>query len=89
MTRRRPHLLQWDLPQAPPPKHPYRDTLFIYGAFAVIIVLVAWATGGPLGRALVFAAVFFVVACGWSWWRWHQRLSRRAALDPDDEEVQP
>jgi nicotinamide riboside transporter PnuC len=50
---------------------------------AAIIVIVAWATGGRLLRALVFAAVFFLLATGWSWWRWSQRLTReRAAAKP-------
>ncbi len=31
--------------RAPPPKHPYRDTLLIYGVLATVIVLVAWLTG--------------------------------------------
>ena len=34
MSRR----LQWGLPEAPPPKHPYRDTLIVYGALAILIV---------------------------------------------------
>ena len=80
----RPRLLRWDLPETAPPKHPYRDTLVVYGAFAGIIVLVAWITGGGIGRAVVFAAIFFVVACGWSWWRWHHKLARRP-VDADDE----
>jgi len=48
-----------------------------------VIVLVAWATGGGLGRAVGIAAVFFVVASGWSWWRWHQRLARARAKEQD------
>jgi membrane protein implicated in regulation of membrane protease activity len=43
---------------------------------AALIVLVSWATGGNLGRALVFAALFFVVATAWSWWRFRQRLAK-------------
>jgi Flp pilus assembly protein TadB len=68
--------LRWDLPESPPPKHPYRDTALVYFVFALLIVLVAWLTGGPLGRAVVLAALFFVIAYGWSVWRWHKRLSR-------------
>jgi len=64
----RPRRLRWDLPESPLPKHPYRDTLLVYGG---------------LGRAVGIAAVFFVVASGWSWWRWHQRLARARAKEQD------
>ena len=30
MSRR----LQWGLPETPRPRHPYRDTLIVYGALA-------------------------------------------------------
>jgi hypothetical protein len=43
---------------------------------AVLIVLISWATGGELGRALVFATLYFVVATAWSWWRFRQRLAK-------------
>jgi Flp pilus assembly protein TadB len=73
---KRPRLLRWDVPE-PKTTHPYRDSTIMWAAFAAIIVLVAWASGGPVGRAAVYAAVFFVVACAWSWWRWRERLRRR------------
>ncbi|MFL5954942.1 MAG: hypothetical protein ACJ76I_12645 [Gaiellaceae bacterium] len=73
--------LDWGLPEAPPPKHPYRDTLLIYGAFAVVIVLVAWATGSGVQRAIVIAAFFYVVASAWSVVRWRRRLRRSPAGD--------
>jgi membrane protein implicated in regulation of membrane protease activity len=65
---------RWGLPDEPIPKRPYRNSAFFHLALAGMIVLVAWATGGTLSRALVFAAGFFVVATSWSWWRWRQRL---------------
>jgi membrane protein implicated in regulation of membrane protease activity len=77
----RPRRLDWDLPEAPPPKHPYRDTLLIYGAFALVIVLVAWATGSGVQRAIVIAAFFYVVASAWSVVRWRRRLSRPVVRD--------
>ena len=71
MSRR----LQWGgIPESPPPKHPYRDTLLVYAGFAVLIVLLAWATGGGVLRAVVIAAVFYVVACAWSLTRWRRRI---------------
>ena len=54
------------LPDPPPPKHPYRDTLIVYGAFAVIVVLVAWATGGDVKKAAVVAIAFFLLATAWN-----------------------
>jgi membrane protein implicated in regulation of membrane protease activity len=69
-------VLRWETPGHPPPKRPYRDSFLLHLAFAAIIVGVAWLTGGSLGRAIVFAAVFFVVATGWSWWKWRERLER-------------
>jgi len=66
--------LRWELPGHPPPKRPYRDSVLLHFAFAAIIVVVAWATGGGLGRAILFASGFFLVATAWSWWKWRERL---------------
>jgi membrane protein implicated in regulation of membrane protease activity len=74
----RPRRLQWGVPEEPPPKHPYRDTLIVYGVFAVLIVLVAWLTGGGVRRALVIAILFYVVASTWSVSRWRNRLREAA-----------
>jgi uncharacterized membrane protein len=62
-----------------PPSHPYRDTLLIYGVLAIVIVIVAWLTGGALGQAALIAAAFFVVASSWSAVGWRRRL--RAAAE--------
>ncbi len=74
----RPRRLQWGLPEEPPPKHPYRDTLLVYAGFAVVIVLVAWATGGGVLHALEIAVAFYVVASVWSIYRWRARIRERA-----------
>jgi membrane protein implicated in regulation of membrane protease activity len=68
-----PRRLQWDLPESPPPKHPYRDTLLVYGGLAVVVVLVAWATGGKVLQAVGIALAFFVVASAWNAYRWHSK----------------
>jgi nicotinamide riboside transporter PnuC len=60
----------------PLPKRPYRDSLILNVVLATLIVLISWATGGKLGRAFVFAALYFVVATGWAWWRFRQRLEK-------------
>ena len=74
MSRR----LQWGgVPDTPPPKHPYRDTLVVYAGLAFVIVIVAWATGGDVVRALEIAVVFYVVACAWSITRWRRQMRRQ------------
>jgi nicotinamide riboside transporter PnuC len=70
VTRRR----RWDPPQQRP-KRPYRDSAILYAVLAVVIVVVAVLTGGGLARAIGFALAFFLLATGWSWWRWRTRLA--------------
>jgi membrane protein implicated in regulation of membrane protease activity len=65
---------RWEMPEEPLPERPYRNTAILHAAFAGIIVLVAWATGGDLDKALVVAVLFFVAATAWSFWRWSKRL---------------
>ena len=75
---KQPRRLQWGVPESPPPKHPYRDTLLVYGVLALIVVVLAWATGGSLVKAVVVAAAFFVIASAWNAYRWRAR-AREAA----------
>ena len=74
----RPRRLFWGVPEQPAPKHPYRDTLIIYAVFAVLIVLMAWLTGGGVARAAMVAVLFYVVASAWSVSRWRMRLREEA-----------
>jgi hypothetical protein len=68
--------LRWDAPEPPRnvPKHPYRDSALVYGALALIVVVVAFLTGGGILRAAVYAALVFVAATLWSWRSWRNRL---------------
>ena len=77
MTRRR----RSKLPAAelPVPRRPYRDSVILYAVLALAIVGVAYLTDGDVLRAAVVAAGFFVVATGWSWWRFRERLAKEAA----------
>ena len=75
----------WTPPPEPLPKRPYRDTAFVFGGMAIAIVVVAWATGGHLGRAVLIAAAFFVLATAWGWRRWRERLRAQAARDDGAE----
>ena len=55
-------------------RHPFRDTVIMYGVLAIVIVVVARFTGGSVARAMLGAAAFFVAATGWSWWRFRRRV---------------
>ena len=73
---------RWEMPHAPLPQHPFRDSVLVYGGMALVLIIVAWATGGPLDRAVAVAVGFFLVATAWSWSRWRRRLQeadRRSA----------
>jgi len=71
--------LQWRAPESPLPAHPYRDTLLVYGALAGAIVVLAWLTGGSVGKAVVVAAFFYVAASAWSALRIRRRIRADAA----------
>jgi Flp pilus assembly protein TadB len=66
------------------PKHPYRDTVLVYGALAILVVVVAAATGGSVGRAVLYAGVVFVFATLWSWRTWRNRLRAHRARQADE-----
>jgi hypothetical protein len=51
----------------------------MYAVLAAIVVGVTLLTGGSLVRGLAFAAVFFVAATAWTWWRFRTRLARDGA----------
>jgi len=68
---RRPELI-------PLPKRPYRDSAIFHLALGGLLLVVAWLTGGSLGRALIWATLYVVVATTWSWWRFRQRMRREA-----------
>jgi hypothetical protein len=63
----------------PPLRHPYRAVALLHGGLAVVILLFAGLTGGDLTRALGFALGYFVLATGWSWFRFRQRERRPPA----------
>jgi hypothetical protein len=70
--------LRWDGSPRRVPTHPYRDSVIVYAILAGIVVGVAALTGGNVRAALIFAPAVFVVATGYSWWRWRQREREEA-----------
>ena len=64
----------------PPLRHPYRAVALLHAGLAVVILLFAALTGGSLTRAVGFAAGYFVLATGWSWFRFRQRERRPAPI---------
>ena len=57
-------------------RHPFRDTVIMYGVLALVIVIVAAFTGGGMTKATLVAGAFFVGATGWSWWRYRRRTAQ-------------
>jgi Flp pilus assembly protein TadB len=48
-------------------KRPFRDSALVYGAFAIIVVIVAIVTGGRVYWAIVAAIAAFAFAMLWTW----------------------
>jgi hypothetical protein len=75
--------LRWDSPDRDRqlPKHPYPDTVILYGVVAFVVITAA--TGGGMGRAIFNAAAVFVVATASSWRSWRNRLREDRARQDD------
>ncbi len=65
----------------PTPPRAYRGSAIVHAVLALVILLVAAISGGGLVRALLVAAAYFVIATGWTWFRFRQREARGAAAD--------
>ena len=75
--------------ELPIPKRPFRDSVVFYAILSGIFVLVVWATGGALlpryddeqreVGGLLVAILFFLLATGYSWWRFKRRIEREKA----------
>ncbi len=63
------------------PKHPYRDSALLYGALAILVVVIAAATGGDIGRAIFYAVAVYIVATAWTWRSWRNRLREDRARE--------
>jgi hypothetical protein len=60
-------------------KRPYRDSALVYGAFALIVLVVAVVTGGRVLWAVVGAVGAFLFATLWTW----RSLRAREREKPD------
>ena len=64
------------LPEKPLPKRPFRDAAFVYAGLAGFVVAFGLLTGNNLVETVLVALAFFVLATGYSWWRFRQRIER-------------
>ena len=58
------------------PQRAFRDTAIFYAVLACVVVGFGVLTGNDLTQTIVIAVIFFVIATGYSWWRFRQRLAR-------------
>ena len=58
------------------PRRAFRDSAIFYAVLACVVVGFGILTGNDLTQTIVIAVVFFVIATGYSWWRFRQRLAR-------------
>jgi membrane protein implicated in regulation of membrane protease activity len=52
--------------------------VIVYAVLAAVVVGVTALTGGNMRAALIIAPMLFVVATGYSWWRWRKREREEA-----------
>ena len=58
----------------PIPRRPFRDSAIFYAVITVVFVLLVVITGGNLSVAIPVAIACFVVATGYAWWKFRQRI---------------
>ncbi len=58
------------------PQRAFRDSAIFYAVLACAVVGFGVLTDNDLTQTIIIAVVFFVVATGYSWWRFRQRLTR-------------
>ena len=73
----------WGIGLGPDPapaltRHPYRHAAIAHGILAVTIAVLGWATSSHVARTLLMAVGYFVVATGWTWWRYREREKKTA-----------
>ncbi len=58
------------------PRRAFRDSAIFYAVLACAIVGFGVLTDNELTQTIIIAVAFFVVATGYSWWRFRQRLAQ-------------
>jgi hypothetical protein len=64
------------LPDEPLPRHPFRNSAILYGILAAAVIGFGLLTDNEVTETIVIAVVFFVLATGYTWWRFRQRIQR-------------
>jgi nicotinamide riboside transporter PnuC len=67
--------------RTPLPKRPFRDSAIFYAVITFVFVLLVFITGGDMAIAVPVALGCFVIATGYAWWKFKQRL--------EEEESEP
>ena len=62
------------LPRTPIPKRPFRDSALFYACVAIVFVVIVALSGGNLMVAIAVALACFLVATGYAWWKFRQRM---------------
>ena len=62
------------LPKPPIPKRPFRDSALFYAGIAIVFVAIVGLTGGSVLVAIPVALGCFLIATGYAWWKFRQRL---------------
>ena len=56
------------------PKRPYRDSALFYGVIAIVFVVIVALSGGNLMLGIPVALGCYVIATGYAWWKFRQRI---------------
>jgi uncharacterized membrane protein len=62
------------LPKTTVPKRPFRDSALFYAGVAIVFVAIVGLTGGNVMVAIPVAIGCFLVATGYAWWKFRQRM---------------
>ena len=62
------------MPKKPIPKRPFRDSAIFYAGAAIVLVAIVGLTGGNVMVAIPVALGCFLIATGYAWWKFRQRI---------------
>ena len=70
------------MPKTPIPKRPFRDSALFYAGVAIVFIAVVALTGGDLTVAIPVAIACFLIATGYAWWKFRQRMRLEEEHEP-------